>query len=323
MHIVKKTSQEVLYPLDSRGLLKVTGNESSVFLQGLITNDMQHFEEGAKSMYTMFLNNKGRVLYDTLIHKWGEENSYMIECDKQVVNLLQKHLMMYKLRRKVTIEDVHKQFKVWALITNSDGTVDKIIDGINDINLYKDPRLPELGCRVLSIATLSGHKIAEILSKDINAESKDDNYRYLRYTLGVTEGADDLPPGVTFPLEVNCDYLHGVSFHKGCYIGQEVTARVHHTGIVRKRIMPIKFDKPVVDEIERDSLIKATNNPKLSLGKLKGALNDYGLGLLRIKECLDAKSLSIGNYTAQVVKPNWWPTEAPKEVSKIDKELDM
>lgn len=78
-----ETSAKVLYPLSSRALLKVAGQDASAFLQGLITNDMTHFDEGAKSMYAMFLNNKGRVMYDTLIHKWDTDESFLIECDKK------------------------------------------------------------------------------------------------------------------------------------------------------------------------------------------------------------------------------------------------
>ncbi|XP_050354206.1 putative transferase CAF17 homolog, mitochondrial [Nymphalis io] len=306
---------KVLYPLKSRALLKISGQESSSFLQGLITNDMKHFEEGAKSMYAMFLNNKGRVMYDTLIHKWDNEETFLIECDKKLVNLLQKHLKIFKLKRKIEIEDVDKSLIMWALILPDS---DKIPDSTSNVNIYKDPRLADLGFRIISSVATTDSQILEMFGKNIVAKDTEEGYKYLRYKLGVSEGAEELPPGACFPLEVNCDYLHGVSFHKGCYIGQEVTARVHHTGVVRKRIMPIKFNQSIHENIEKDSVISASDKPKSNLGKLKGVMDDYGIGLIRIKEALDAKVLMVSKYSAEVLKPSWWPIEAPKEIIKSE-----
>ncbi|XP_063831416.1 putative transferase CAF17 homolog, mitochondrial [Ostrinia nubilalis] len=311
-----------LFPLKNRKLLKIQGNDAPVFLQGLITNDMRHFEEGSKSMYAMFLNNKGRVLYDTLIHKWEGAESFLIECDEEVLPMLQKHLKIFKLKRKVDIEDINQKLRLWALITKSDDVIDTNINSESNINVYKDPRLADLGFRVLSTTDMDGAQIAGKLSKDIAVENTDTEYQYLRYKLGVSEGSTDLPPGTCFPLEVNCDYLHGVSFHKGCYIGQELTARVHHTGVVRKRIMPLKFSQKVENDLTKDSIVSSSSNPKSNLGKLRGFVHDYGIGLVRIKEVLDAKTLNIGKYTAEVFKPSWWPIEAPREkvATKVEQE---
>ncbi|XP_011553069.3 putative transferase CAF17 homolog, mitochondrial [Plutella xylostella] len=314
-----KLSAKVLLPLQNKRLLKITGPEVSVFLQGLITNDMGHFES-VKSMYAMFLNNKGRVLYDTLVHKWDGEDSYLLETDKKTVDQLQKHLKIYKLKRQVKIEDVNEDLKLWVLLSPSLSTADLEISLDKKFNIYKDPRLVELGYRVVASSSLAGKDIATAIGKDIELNDSEEVYRHLRYKLGVSEGADDLPPGMSFPLEANCDYLHGVSFHKGCYIGQELTARVHHTGVVRKRIMPLRFTKKGAQSLEQDLVITA-GEKKANVGKLRGISGEYGLGLLRIKEALDAKVLTVGDYEAEVVKPSWWPREAPKEKigsSKVD-----
>lgn len=301
-----------LFPLKNRKLIKVQGSDASVFLQGLITNDMRHFEEGSKSMYAMFLNNKGRVLYDTLIHQWDTNDSFLLECDKAVLDTLQRHLRIFKLKRKVVIEDVNENFRLWALVPHREDAIDTSTQKGN-INIYKDPRLPDLGFRVLTNNHLDGSNIADTIAKNVTVENDDKGYNYLRYQLGVSEGASDLPPGTCFPLEVNCDYLHGVSFHKGCYIGQELTARVHHTGVVRKRIMPLKFSQKVENGLEFDTPILAGSSAKSNIGKLKGVVQDCGIGLVRIKEVLDAKILNIAEHTAVVIKPTWWPIEAPKE----------
>lgn len=98
-----------------------------------------------------------------------------------------------------------------------------------------DPRLNELGWRIF----VPREKSNSFSPKDI-AISTESSYTKLRYALGVAEGVKELPSAACFPLESNGDYLHGISFHKGCYLGQELTARTHHTGVVRKRIMPFR-----------------------------------------------------------------------------------
>lgn len=304
---------KTLHPLKSRKILKICGPDAPTFLQGLITNDMKHLEEGAKSIYAMFLNNKGRVLYDTLIHKWEDPNCFMIECDTKVFNDVHKHLKMFRLKRKVDLNDVSEDFAVWALISPDwEQAKDYEPSPDADVNIYKDPRLQELGHRVIALKGMRGKDIAVTTGVDVDVKIDEDQYKYLRYTLGVTEGSEELLPGTTFPLEMNCDYLHGVSFHKGCYIGQEVTARTHHTGVVRKRIMPLKFTG-VISDWKKDSVISNILQPKSNLGKLKGVVLDHGIGLLRIRESLDAEALSVDGNPAKLIKPDWWPKEAPKE----------
>ena len=318
---------KILYPLKKRGLVKVSGPEAAPFLQGLITNDMNHFETGAKSLYAMFLSNKGRVLYDTLVHKWGEkDDTFLLECDKSIQHLLQRHLKVFKLRRPIQIEDVSEMYSLWALITPPE--LDKNCydtDTKHILSVHKDPRLADLGHRLITIPDITENDIHQAVGKDTDIKSDETEYQALRYSLGVSEGAEDLFPGTCFPLEANCDYLHGVSFHKGCYIGQELTARVHHTGVVRKRIMPIQFLKITKEEdLVKDATIWAENETgRTNLGKFKAHSGTFGIGLVRIKEALEAKSLNLGENPIEVVKPHWWPVEAPKEklnVLKIESE---
>ncbi|XP_026734370.1 putative transferase CAF17 homolog, mitochondrial [Trichoplusia ni] len=311
---------KVLYPLNSRRLLKIGGADSADFLQGLVTNDMNHFAEGARSMYAMFLNSKGRILYDTLIHKWEDENAFMIECDHSVLALLRKHLQMYKLKRKVEIGDLSSGFQLWALTVPPTIDLESTTDASDiqhNISMYKDPRLEDLGYRIITTTNVDQFDLKEVFGKDTVLENDETGYKYLRYKLGVSEGADDLFPGASLPLEANCDYLHGVSFHKGCYIGQELLARVYHTGVVRKRIMPIKFvNVNSVDGLERDAEIISVDDGTSNVGKLKSYAFNCGLGLVRIKEALAAQTLCVGPHTIEIVKPAWWPAEAPKEKVK-------
>lgn len=307
---------KTLHPLKSRKVLQISGVDAPQFLQGLITNDIRHLEEGtqgAKSIYAMFLNNKGRVLYDTLIYKWEEPNCFLIECDKSNFNDLHKYLKVFRLKRKIALADVSENLSVWALILpDFIQSNDYQTSPTSEVNVYKDPRLQDLGYRVIALRTMRGKDVANNIGVEVEVQNDEDQYKYLRYTLGVTEGSEDLPPGTTLPLEMNCDYLHGVSFHKGCYIGQELTARVHHTGVVRKRIMPFKFTE-IINDWKKDSTISSILQPKSNLGKLKGVALDYGIGLLRIRESLEAEALSVDGNPAKLIKPDWWAKEAPKE----------
>ncbi|KAJ8897757.1 hypothetical protein PR048_003107 [Dryococelus australis] len=321
--------------LANRGIIRVSGPEVSGFLQGLITNDMRHFEEGACSMYTFFLNIKGRVLCDTIIYRTEENNVYFIECDANFVHLLQKHLKLFRVRKKIEIEGIDNLLKVWVVyrpdIAENSKLASSYQNGVTEavqldtvkkhfscpnIVTSRDPRLPALGVRVLCPAEFDVDAIKS-LDNQIPAENKI-NYRMLRYRLGVAEGIDDLPPEKCFPLEVNCDYLHGVSFHKGCYIGQELTARTHHTGVVRKRIMPLIFDLIPKNGFIPDMPIVSTSSPKV-IGKLRGAEKDVGLGMLRIAEALECPTFHISDGTGETYKPTWWPQSLPKDRSSVIK----
>ncbi|KAK9300585.1 hypothetical protein QLX08_006742 [Tetragonisca angustula] len=325
-------SPRILEQLKNKSLLRIRGNEASVFLQGLITNDMKHFEEGAANIYALFLNIKGRVMYDVIIYKSQENNVYYVECDSQAAEPLQKHLKIYRIRRKIDIDHLGDKINVWAFFDPTQcmnnkpndnnkqkleglifpcGTLNnKVSKIVENIMIYEDPRLSDLGIRILAASTIERQEIIKHLNLDVVDSTNNLNYKAFRYKLGVPEGIEDLPPGKALPLEVNCDYLHGVSFHKGCYIGQELTARTYHTGVVRKRLMPLLFN-----EIPNKSLLyddKIVNESGNAVGKFRGIESQYGLGLMRIIESLNAQSLTISNIRLKVLKPMWWPQESQK-----------
>jgi len=287
-----------LEKLENRALLRVSGAEVSSFLQGLMTNDMRHLEEGATSMFTMFLNTKGRVLFDSIVYTESKENSFLLECDKAAEQSLKKHLTIYKVRRKINIEDVGAT--VYAAFGDAaEENVDVFLKKYTNLVACRDPRIKDLGFRLI----VHGSDLEQNCSG---------LYKNLRFGLGVGEGIVELPLGNCFPLEANCDYMHGVSFHKGCYIGQELTARTHHTGVVRKRLMPVFF--------KTQKNLPALESPILdpdgkNVGKLRGiSESGVGVALLRVAEVLKAAdNLKIGDLTVATKKPDWWPSEASKD----------
>lgn len=127
---------------------------------------------------------------------------------------------------------------------------------------------------------------------------------------GLPEGVKDLPPGVALPLESNLVYMQGISFSKGCYIGQELTARTHHTGVVRKRLMPVRLSVPVQDLEEGAALETQSGKPA---GKHRAGVGKLGLSLVRTanaKEVLTVKSKHNITATLEASVPDWWPDDA-------------
>lgn len=299
-----------------RGLIRVSGNEVHEFLQGLITNDIYHINNKSEcdnAMFTMFLSKQGRVLYDTIIYKQRhEKTACLIECDRTIEKQLKQHLMCFRLRKNINIDIISHEVNIWSCFQDDH----KFHGSLNlspeqrhkywdlDATVCYDPR-HQLGLRVITSNNL---KIQDF--QDINDDKKcslstiTHNYKKHRYIHGVSEGIIEIPPTKAFPFELNCDYLHGISFNKGCYLGQEFTARTYHTGVIRKRIMPLSLPGNVTDQSYNEPIV---NEQGVTIGKLRGIQNEYGIGLLKTDLALSSKQLKIGNLKVFTYRPIWWP----------------
>jgi transferase CAF17, mitochondrial len=289
----------------TRSLIRCAGakTETSQFLQGLITNDINHLTtEGNSSIYALFLSRGGRVLYDSIIYKLqskdADKDEYLIECDTSVVPNLTKHLKLYRVRKKIdiTLSDEHD---LWCI----DGKSAQQSSN-DELKYFPDPRLKQIGSRIIAA---KGVDVKNILKSE---EASNEDYISHRYQLGICEGIIDLPPDKALPLESNCDYMHGVSFHKGCYIGQELTARTHHTGVIRKRLMPLFFENVV--KFQPDDSAGLKDEGGNSLGKVRNVVGKVGLGLVRIEKAMAAKEIKYNENILRTEKPSWWPVEADK-----------
>lgn len=237
---------------------------------------------------------------------------------------------MFRVRKKIDIE-VTDDVAIWAAF-NPDETskpVNKLIDlrtvfgggDNNDLITCNDPRNPNLGVRIIAA---KGEDVMHRLSKEKDVSlSNANDYQVHRYKLGVAEGVAELPYAKCFPLESNADYLHGVSFHKGCYLGQEFTARTHHTGVIRKRLMPLQL---VAGQLTDTCSKFIESSDGAAVGKLRGFQQDWALGLLKVEVALKETSpFVLGGKDAYVkattYKPFWWPNEAPKLSELKTKEL--
>ena len=335
--------------LADRAIIRVSGVEAAIFLQGLITNDIDHLldngnngillftppsssklavsNEGIdiarpllyRSIYTMFLNTSGRVLFDVIITR-PSEDCFVLDCSADNASKLIKHLKMYRVRKKIDLS-IEDKTNIWTVfckdilqprdLSNRSMAEDFIRLGLSPDGVIStiDPRLKQLGYRI----AVFDHECATAKKLMSMKQASPNDYKELRLRLGVGECSSELQTSKALPLESNVDYLHGVSFHKGCYIGQELTARTHHTGVVRKRIMPLIVDNPQGVSLQTELNIENEKSKK-SVGKLKNIINNYGIGLMRIEDCLKAQnneeSIVISDHpdvTVKVLKPDWWP----------------
>lgn len=196
--------------LEKRSLIRVHGADSVRLLQGLVTNNVELFQQDAslKTMYSMFLNAQGRVLYDTMLYKdktTSENPCFFIECDKNILPAMMKLMTFYKLRSKVNISRV-EDIVPWVIFdeNSSDAiNLDVKMDS-NLISFGRDPRIKELGWRLL---LTGGCKPSDLL--DVSHGVNESSYDIYRVKLGVCEGANEIKPGAALPLEYNLDYLNG------------------------------------------------------------------------------------------------------------------
>lgn len=229
--------------LDDRRIIAVSGPEARAFLQGLITNDVEKIAPG-RAVYAALLTPQGKILFDFLVAEG--DGALLIDCASESRNALVKRLTLYRLRAKVQIEP-RDQLMVAAGL---DGRPAE--RGIT----FEDPRLAALGHRTIGA-------VAEMPDALEGAQA----YHTRRLALGVPEGRDFGSDRI-FALDAGLDELHGVDFRKGCYVGQELTARMKHRGTARKRLLVVEGQVGEGDEIRADGHVvgEVLSVPRPGLG---------------------------------------------------------
>ena len=223
------TEREWHAPLLSRGVLAISGRDARKLLQGLVTSDVTELDAGPQ--YTAFLSAQGRLLTDAFL-VGGTDGSVLVDTHWATLPDLVKHLKRYKLRSKVEIRDASGEYDVVA--SNVGGTDGAGAPPPCEGGTWADPRLPLLGTRQLRPLQPNGYPVGGGAS---SAMVPEELYQTTLALLGVpshTTWASD-----ALPLEANFELLNAVSFAKGCYLGQELTARTHFRGVVRKRLLPV------------------------------------------------------------------------------------
>jgi tRNA-modifying protein YgfZ len=285
--------------LPDRGLVKVSGNDARDFLNNLVTTDVTLVRPGL-GRFGALLTPQGKITTDFLITEApaGHGGGFLIDCPRALAQGLADKLGFYRLRAKVTVENVSDGLGVLAA-WGGDPAIEPDLS-------FADPRNAALGWRILVPQDLA-RKAADLLG----AEFVDSNeYEAHRIGAGVPRGGLDFMYGDAFPHETNMDRLHGVNFDKGCYIGQEVVSRMQHRGTARTRTVRIVLEG---EAPEAGTPVVAGEKPVGTMGSSTGGA---GLALIRIDraiEALDAGTpLTSGGLALRLAEPDTWrPT--PKQ----------
>ena len=188
--------------LNQRSLVRCSGEEqeTSQFLQGLITNDVNHFSSGSKSIYCMFLNKLGRVMYDSIIYKVKstkpEDTLFLIECDRNVATDLSKHLKIFRIRKKIDITVMDDELELWHLFSDKGKESVDLKFSDKDDMIFGDPRLKSHGARMILPKDSSLIDVSRILG-DVKIEiGSDEEYQAHRFKMGLGEGIVEILPGI-------------------------------------------------------------------------------------------------------------------------------
>lgn len=273
--------------LPDRGVVRIEGPDAVTLLQGLVTQDLGLLQSQAAA-YAGLLTPQGKVLFDFFIVRAGDGLLLDVAAAKEAD--LIKRLTLYRLRAKVTFAQA------------ADLVVLALWDGAEPVPpegglVFADPRLPGLGWRVIVPAAQAGTWSAASGRVVDIAE-----WHAHRVTLGVPEGGHDFVYGDAFPHEADMDQLAGVSFSKGCYVGQEVVSRMQHRGTARKRLVQVTGAGPLVAGA---AITAGTAN----IGSITSVAGAHGLALVRLDRAADLKAkgeaLMADGIAIELVKPAW------------------
>ena len=258
--------------LTSRGVLEIAGADRVAFLNGLVSNDVSLAVSG-RAVWAALLSPQGRYLTDFFI--FSDRERLLLDAPLQAVEDLRRRLSRYRLRSAVTLQDLSSVLRVYAAWDGMppEGPV-----------TAPDPRLELAGYRMIS-------------GEEIPVTARQAAYDAHRLSLGLPDGPPDLEPEKTLLLEAGFDELGGVAWDKGCYMGQELTARTKYRGLVKRRLVPVTLDS-VAPPAGTAILAEGAE-----VGSLRSTAGQIGLAMLRI-DALN-KPLLAGNALVQPNIPVW------------------
>lgn len=245
----------------NRSLVSVKGADGKAFLQGLITNDM-NIVSSERSIYTALLTPQGKFLYDFFVFEFPDGYGLDVAADR--VEDLVRHLNKYKLRSQVVIEKYAEDLPVYFIYGQDEVGEPGFTRREGDATLMVDPRLSQLGMRYYGKAP-NGTKVPQ------------EEYEACRMALGVPEAGKDLRVEKSIPLECGLEELNAIAWDKGCYMGQELTARTKYRGLVRKRLLPITFEG---DPLPQDTILTVED---AEVGKVMSSIAGRGIAIIRLE----------------------------------------
>jgi len=293
--------------LENRGVLAVSGPDRRLFLQGIVSNDVEKLSRDC-ALYAALLTAQGKYLHDFIMVEDGE--TIWLDAEAARLGDLRRRLAIYRLRAKVEIAErpelaVAAVFGAGALaalgLADEPGELHSLDGGI----VLVDPRLAQLGAR----AILPRDRLRPTLAALGLAEADFSSWDRHRLTLGIPDGSGDLVPDKSMLLEAGFDELHGVDWQKGCYVGQELTARTKYRGLIKKRLFPVRIDGPAPAP---GTMITAEGR---DAGEMRSSREGQGLALLRLDAVGDGRPLLAVDATLVPVRPDWMRIEGEEIAS--------
>ena len=287
-----------VYILEDRGLLYISGEDAKNFLQNIITNDINKVSEES-ACFSGLLTPQGKYLYDFIISK--HKSGYFLDCEKENIKDLYRQLNLYKLRSKIEILNLSNEFIVAALSREKFLTMKnaKDIPGytlkFREDSILLDPRERELGARLI----INLEKLYLSLKKLELKISNVEHYYLNSHELGIAQRETKYLQNKIFGIECNFEELNGIDFKKGCYVGQENTARIKLKEKLNKRLFAIEL----VDGKIEDDLIFHQN---LEIGKLLIKNNNlFGIIKYRYNNFNFENEFFCGRAKIKINKPKW------------------
>ena len=288
-----------VYILDDRAILYINGEDAKNFLQNLISNDINKVNE-TSTCFTSLLSPQGKFLFEFIIIK--HKSGYLIDCEKSQADGLYKQLSVYKLRSKVEILNLSNEFVVAAFSQEKFLTFKEAQDisgftlKYREDPIFLDPRNKQLGARLI----INLEKLYLSLKKlDLHDTNLSEYYSY-SHKLGIVPKDLNKLQNKLFGIECNYEELNGIDFKKGCYVGQENTARIKLKNKLSKRLLPININDGELTEGE--SIYYSENE----IGKVL-IDNDYPFALIKyLDENYNGKSnFNTKEASIKIEKPDW------------------
>ena len=234
--------KDQIFFLKDRGVIFINGNDAKEFLQNIVTNDINKAND-TSSCFASLLTPQGKYLFDFIIVK--HKNGYFLDCEKKQLDKLVDKLNIYKLNSNIEILNLSNEFEVAVISKDKFLSLNgsKDIEGntlkYNNDTVILDPRLKSLGGRIIANLEKLTLSLKNLGLKIENSKK----YYDLSHKLGIPQiNTIDLQEKI-FGLECNFEKLNGIDFKKGCYVGQENTARMKLKNKLRRKLVPLKSDK--------------------------------------------------------------------------------
>ena len=287
-----------IYTLEERGIIYINGADAKEFLQNIVTNDVEKITDNS-SVFSSLLTPQGKYLFDFIIVK--HKNGFFLDCEKSQLLDLFKKLNVYKLRSKIEFLDLSNEFVVAVISRDKFLSLENTLDieghtiKFREDTLFLDPRNKRLGARLI----INLEKLYLSIKKLNLKPNESGEYYKFSHQLGIPQiGCEKLQDKI-FGIECNFGELNGIDFKKGCYIGQENTARIKLKNKLSKRLIAINIIK---GNIKKDQDIFLTNE---KFGKII-IDTEYPFGVFKINNNFDFNKVYY-TETAEIkiVKPEW------------------